>query len=61
MQTDDHNLSKNVKTNKKYILRKGALKFCKISFYMSFAIKPEPFWANEIIPKEVKWLHASIS
>ena len=43
MQTDNHNLRKNVTTNEKYILRKKGLKFGKIAFYMYFVIKLEPF------------------
>ena len=43
MQTDNHNLRKNVTTNEKYILRKKGLKFRKIAFYMYFVIKLEPF------------------
>ena len=45
IQTDNHNLEKNVTTNEKYILRKMGLKFCKKVFYMNFVIKVEPFWS----------------
>ena len=34
MQTDNHNFSKNVTTNEKYILRKMGLTLCKIAFYV---------------------------
>ena len=44
MQTDNHNLRKNVTTNEKQILRKIGLMFQKIAFYMYFVIKLVPFW-----------------
>ena len=39
VQTDNHNLRKNVTINEEQILRKMGLKFHKIAFYMYFVFK----------------------
>ena len=44
MQTENHNLGKNVRNNKKYILRKMGLKFHIIAFYMYIIMNFETFW-----------------
>ena len=56
METDNHNLSKNVTTNEKYIPRKMGLKFCRIAFYIYFVLKFEPFGVQDYEgPKRPFW------
>ena len=47
LQTDNHNLKKNVTMNEKKILKKMGLKFHKILFYIYFVIKCELLWSYE--------------
>ena len=42
MQTDNHNLRKNAKTNEKQIFKKKRFKFHKLALYMYFVLKCVP-------------------